>query len=148
MYMTHTGSAVLDFSIERQRLLARDAEWSSAASAGQDVEKILSYWTDDAVVIPPGQPVIEGKAAITAFITASLRIPGFTIRWSSDAVTFSPDGQMACIRGTNITTVPGPGGALLTLHGRAVTVWRIDHDGEWRCTIDVWNEAPGPSPGS
>ena len=49
------------------------------ATAGKDIEKIVSYWSDDAVLIFPGQPVLEGKAAIRAYVTASLNTPGFKI---------------------------------------------------------------------
>lgn len=38
---------------EKARLLRRDAEWVLAASEGRDIERILSFWTDDAVVLPP-----------------------------------------------------------------------------------------------
>ena len=53
-----------DVAAEEQKLLHRDAEWADAAAAGKDLEKIVSYWTEDALVIEPGQPVYEGKAAI------------------------------------------------------------------------------------
>lgn len=131
---------------ERATLLKRDAEWASVASAGQDVEKIVSYWTDDALVVPPGQPIVEGKAAVRTFVTESLRIPGFKIHWVSEKVSFSPDGQLAYMRSTNETTVPGPDGKAVTVHGRGVTVWRRDHDGQWRCTVDIWNDAPAVGP--
>lgn len=134
--------------VDEETLLKRDAEWAEAASSGKDVEKIISYWTDDAVVIPPGQPVVEGKAAIRAFVADSLKIPGFSIHWVSDNVSFSPDGQLAYMRSTNRTTVPGADGKLMTLHGRALTVWRLESDGQWRCAVDIWNDAPPPSPGS
>jgi hypothetical protein len=32
-------------------------------------EKILSYWADDAVVMPPGHPPIKGKLAIKNMLT-------------------------------------------------------------------------------
>ena len=66
-----------DSVAEGQKLLRRDAEWADLATAGKDVDKIVSYWTDDAVVIFPGQPVIEGKQAIRAYVEASLKTPGF-----------------------------------------------------------------------
>jgi hypothetical protein len=43
----------MDLEHERQRLVQRDAEWAALASQGQDVERILSFWTDDARVYPP-----------------------------------------------------------------------------------------------
>jgi ketosteroid isomerase-like protein len=131
----------LDAKAEEAKLLKRDAEWAAAA-AGKDVEKIISYWSDDALVMPPGQPSLEGKAALRSFVTDSLKIPGFQIRWKSDKVSFSPDGKLAYMRGTNETTVTGSDGAPTTLHGRAVTIWRRDSDGQWRCVVDIWNAAP------
>jgi len=131
-----------DPAAEQDRLLRRDMEWADAASAGKDLEKIVSYWSDDAVVIPPGQPVLEGKAAIRAYVAASLQIPGFKIHWTSEKVVFSSDGKLAYMRGTSEMTVPGPTGALMTLHGRGVTVWRLDPDGQWRCVVDIWNDPP------
>ena len=130
---------------EERRLLERDAEWASAASAGKDIDKIVSYWSDDALVIPPGQPVLEGKSAIRAFVAASLQIPGFNIHWASQSVKFSPDGHLAYMRSTNTMTVPGPSGPMKLL-GRAVTVWRLDPDGQWRCVVDIWNDAPTTAP--
>ncbi|HYN25524.1 MAG TPA: hypothetical protein VES69_10830 [Pyrinomonadaceae bacterium] len=41
----------MDLALERTRLLQRDAEWAAAASEGHDLERVLSFWTDDAVVL-------------------------------------------------------------------------------------------------
>ena len=57
-------SGKLDIDAERARLLQRDAEWALAASEGRDLERILSFWTDDAVVLPPALSAIVGKAAL------------------------------------------------------------------------------------
>lgn len=131
-----------DATAESVKLMQRDAEWSDLATAGKDTEKILSYWTDDAVVMEPGQPAVEGKQAIRAYITQSLNTPGFKIHWVSQKPTFSPDGKMAYMRGTDEMTVPGPKGALMTLHLQGYSIWRKDADGQWRCVIDIANEAP------
>jgi ketosteroid isomerase-like protein len=131
-----------DAAAEARTLLQRDGEWAQAASDGKDIEKIVSFWSDDAVVIPQGQPVAEGKAAIRAFVTTSFQIPGFTIHWTSDKVTFSPDGRLAYMRGTNEMTVPGPTGAPISVPGRGITVWRREPDGQWQCVLDIWNDPP------
>jgi ketosteroid isomerase-like protein len=44
-------------------------------------------------------------------------------------------------------TVPGPKGALITLHYRGISIWRQDADGQWRCVVDISNEEP-PQPQS
>ena len=135
-----------DPAAEADLLLKRDAEWADAATAGTDIDKIVSYWADDAVVIPQGQPVAEGKGAIRAFVAGSLAIPGFRIHWVSDKVSFSPDGQLAYLRSTNEITVPGPTGTPVTVSGRGITVWRREVDGQWRCVVDIWNDPPAAAP--
>ncbi len=131
---------------EQAKLLRRDAEWADLASAGKDVEKVISYWSDDALLIFPGQPVLEGKAAIRDYVSASFKTPGFKIHWVSEKPAFSPDGKVAYMRGTDEITVPGPNGTPVTLHLRGISVWRIDPDGQWRCVVDISNEEPPTAP--
>jgi ketosteroid isomerase-like protein len=102
----------------------------------------VAYWTDDAVMIMPGEPVITGKAAIRAFVEASFKTPGFRIHWVSSKPIFSADGKMAYMSGTEELTLPGPSGAPVVHQMRGVTIWRMDADGQWRCTMDISNEAP------
>lgn len=126
---------------DKQVLLKRDAEWSAIASEGRDIDAILSFWTDDATVIPPGSAPVTGKPALRGFVESSLNTPGFQISWTSTDVTISEDGTMACLVGDNAVSVDGPDGQRMTLPGRVVTVWRKEADGEWRCAVDIWNSA-------
>lgn len=132
----------MEFALEKDRILKRDAAWSLAASEGRDVELMLSFWTDEAVVIPPGMPAIVGKPALRQYVQASLQIPGFKISWTSTDVTFSPDGNLAYIFSDNAVTMNDAEGSPQTTLGRAVTIWRRESDGEWRCAVDIWNAAP------
>ena len=138
-------AAAFDAAAEEAKLLRRDAEWADLATAGKDVDKIISYWSDDAVIMMPRQPVVEGKAAIRAYVAASFKDPNFKIHWKSSKVTFSADGKMAYMPGTDEMTVSGPNGAPLTLHLRGIAIWRIDTDGQWRCVVDISNEEPSES---
>lgn len=134
----------MNLELERTKLLARDAEWASVASEGRDVERILSYWTDDAVVMPPGLPVVKGRAALRQYVESSIRIPGFRITWTSTEVEFSPDGNLAYMFGRNAVTINAADGTPSTAEGRAVTIWRRESDGYWRCAVDIWNAQPAP----
>ena len=131
-----------------ERLLQRDAEWANLATAGKDIEKIVSYWSDDAVLIFPGQPVLEGKTAIRAYVTSSLNTPGFKIHWVSQKPVFSPDGKLAYMRATDELTLPGPNGTSMILHLRGLSIWRVDPDGQWYCVVDIANEEPPATPKS
>jgi hypothetical protein len=61
-------------------LMDTSRAWSSTVATG-DVDKIVSYWTDDGVVMMPGEPLRRGKAQIRAYVAASLKTPGFSISW-------------------------------------------------------------------
>jgi uncharacterized protein (TIGR02246 family) len=129
----------MDLAAERIRLLERDAEWAAAAFEGRDPELVLSFWTDDAVVIPPGLPAVVGKDALRQYVRASMQIPGFRITWTSTDVTFSPDQNLAYIFSNNAVEMNTPDGTPIRNEGRAVTIWRREPDGQWRCAVDIWN---------
>ena len=126
----------------KEALLQRDRAWSVAAAEGRDVDRIVDHWSDDAVVIPSGAPVIRGKAAIRDYVRKSLAIPGFQIRWQPQDASLSADGTLGYTTGENAVTVPGPGGTLITIPGRYATVWRRDSSGAWKCVVDIWNSGP------
>jgi ketosteroid isomerase-like protein len=132
----------MDLERERQRLLERDAEWAGLSSEGREVERILSFWSDDARVFAPGLPPFSGKTALRSYVEGALGIPGFHITWTTSEASLSPDGRLAYLLSTNAVTMPGPDGRPVTSHARAVTVWRREPDAEWRCVLDIWNDGP------
>lgn len=136
------GTATAHEPGAKDALLATDLAWSAAASEGKDVEKVVSYWSDDAVVVPPGMPPIVGKDAIRAFVAHSFATPGFSISWTPVDVVVSDDGTMGYSTAHNTMTMPGPDGTPVTSHGRALAVWRRAPDGRWECVYDIWNAAP------
>lgn len=141
------GAPAPDLEAEAARLEALDAEWSRLASEGTDVEAIVSYWSDDAVLIAPGQPPVVGKAALREMVAATGEIPGWSISWEAEGEPrFSADGTMAWMRGTNRVTYQDADGETVVERGQGMTVWRKDAAGEWKCVADIWNAAPPEAP--
>jgi ketosteroid isomerase-like protein len=128
----------------RAALLQTDVEWAASA-AGTDVERIVSYWTDDAVIYAPREAPVAGKAAIRKYVGDSLKIPGFSVSWKPAAAVVSASGDLGYTTGTNTFTFPDAQGRPTMSNGRYVTVWRREADRRWRCVVDFWNEAP-PGP--
>jgi ketosteroid isomerase-like protein len=128
------------------QLLATDREWAKLAATSKDVDSVGSYWTDDARVVLPGQPVLSGKAAIRGMLEGTMKIPGFHVTWTPDSAVVSRAGDMGYTYGTNEFTAPDSTGKLVTTRGRYLTVWRKDADGRWRCVEDFSNPAPAAGP--
>jgi uncharacterized protein (TIGR02246 family) len=124
----------------QSQILRLDAEWARAAQ-DRDVERALSFWADDAIVFPPGRPAVAGKSAIREFVAKSFQTPGFSISWNTASVVVSRSGDLAYATGTNRVTFNGPDGKPVAVEGKAVTVWRKEREGVWKCVIDIWNDA-------
>lgn len=130
---------------ETAALLRRDAEFAAAAAEGRDVDSIVAYWSTAAVVAPPGQPPVVGRDALRRYVADSLQIPGFTITWEATAdPAFSADLSMAYMWARNTVSFEDAAGNPVVMHGRALTVWRRESDGQWRCSADIWNDEPQP----
>jgi ketosteroid isomerase-like protein len=127
---------------EVAQLLATDRDWGKLSATSKNADSVVAYWTDDARVLLPGQPVYSGKAAIREMVAGTMKIPGFRVSWTPDSAVVSRSGDLGYTYGTNEFTVPDSTGKLVTTRGRYLTVWRKDRDGRWRCVQDYSNPAP------
>ncbi len=135
----------VDRDAEGALLMQRSRDWSALAATG-DLDSIMTYWAEDAVLLPPGGPALRGRAAIREYVEGSQQVPGFQIRWEPESVHVAESGDLAYMLERNVVTVNDSAGQPLTMHGKAVTVWRKDAGGTWRNVVDTWNDAPSPAP--
>lgn len=105
----------------------------------QDWPANISYYTDDAVRMPPNEPMIRGHAAITAWLEAMPPVTGFTL--TSQVV--AGDGDMAYARGTFTLDLAPPDAEPVNMVGKWQAVYERQTDGSWLCVSDIWNtDAP------
>jgi uncharacterized protein (TIGR02246 family) len=130
-----------DLEAAKADLIRLSREWAAAAKS-RDVERILSFWADDAIVLAPGQPALVGKAAIREFVRASLATPGFSITWEPEQARLSDAADMGYLIERNQVTFTDGDGGTHTGRGKAVTIWRKDAAGAWKCVVDSWNDNP------
>lgn len=136
-----------DVAGSAQELLATDQAWAKLAAANGPTASIVAYWTPDARVVLPGQPIAVGTEAIRQMVTAMQAIPGFHISWIPDSAIVSSSGDLGYPYGTNQITMPDSAGVPRTVRGRYITVWRKEPNGPWRCAFDISNEGPA-APGT
>lgn len=133
----------IDTKAEGEKLMQISREWSKSA-ATDNIEKTLSYWADDAVMMSSGQPTLKGKKAIREMVEGSSKIPGFQISWEPLSVSVSKSGDMAYMIEKNQITMNDSLGKPGTKYGTGVTIWRKEADGSWKNIVEVMNEAPHP----
>jgi len=106
------------------------------------MEKTLSYWADDAIVMSPGQPPIKGKKAIRKMVEGTSKIPGFKISWEPLSVAVAKSGDIAYMIEQNQIAVNDSLGNPHTEFNKSVTIWRKETDGSWKNIVDMWNSNP------
>ena len=132
------GEHNVDTKKEGDHLMQISREWSASA-ATDSVEKTLSYWAEDAVVMSPGQPPLKGKNAIREMIIGTSKIPGFKISWEPLSASVSKSGDLAYLIEQNQITVNDSLGKPVTEYNKSVTIWRKETDGSWKNIVDMWN---------
>ena len=122
-----------------------DAQWSKAAAA-KDLEITVSYYADDAVLMPPNAPVAAG-AAIRDFWKSMIASPGFAGGWKATKVEVSRSGDLAYLRGSYELTENDASGKPVNGRGKLVEVWKKQADGKWKVVADMFNsDLPLPAP--
>ena len=130
-----------DTEPEREALMQTSRAWARAAASG-DVERMVSFWADDAIILPPDRPAVVGKDAIRDFVRRSFALPHFSVTWEPERARISAAGDIGYLVERNQFTFADSSGKMHTLFGKAVTVWRRDRTGPWVCIIDTWNASP------
>jgi ketosteroid isomerase-like protein len=124
-----------DTKIE-QALRDLDEQWSKAADA-KDVDKTVSFYSDDAIVMPPNAPGATTKEAIRAIWKDLLT--DASISWKAKKVEVARSGDLAFSSGTYEVTLNDPTGTPVKDRGKYLEVWKKQADGIWKCVADMWN---------
>ena len=126
-----------------------DVKWSSAAEA-KDLESAVSYYADDASLLPPNSAIQIGKAAIHA-TWAGLISSVDSIAWQPNKIEVSRSSDLAYVIGVYQLNSKDAQGKPMLDHGKYVEVWKKQSDGNWKAVTDIFNTdlapaAPDPAP--
>ena len=118
-------------------VLEADERWIEAFNRG-DVETIVSLYTEDVVVMPPGEPSFQGRERVRKWMTALFERNTVAQSLANDEVVVS--GDWAWMRGHFTTEItPRSGGVTVRRDGKHLVIWRREPDGAWRAARDIWN---------
>ncbi len=122
-----------------------DAQWSKTAAA-KDLDGTISYYSDDATVLPPNAPLATGTQAIRA-VWAPMVTPDTSLSWQASKVEVARSGDLAYIVGTYQLSAKDAQGNPVPDHGKFVEVWKKQADGKWKVVADIFNsDLPLPAP--
>ena len=117
---------------------ALDVGWSHATEI-KDMDKAISFYADDASVLPDHGPIVTGKAAIKAAWSQFMAMPGFSLRFTPNKIVISKSGDLAYDVGTFEMTLNDAQGKIVTTVGKYVVNWQ-KRGGDWKAVTDIFND--------
>jgi uncharacterized protein (TIGR02246 family) len=127
---------------DRTAIRQADENYVKLANA-KDFKGAAALYAEDAIVLPPNQAAVQGRAAIQAFLEASPPTSNFQVQ----ILEIEGGADLAYERGTYSETVTPTGAAPIEDRGKYLTTWRKQADGSWKMLRDIWNsDLPLPAP--
>src|SRR5439155_19410750 len=113
-------------------------QWSAAAGT-KDLDKTVSFYSDNAVVMPPNASAATTKEAIRSAWKEMLTTPGAAISWKATKVGVAKAGDLAYVSGTYQETMTDASGKSVNDHGKYVEIFKKQADGTWKVVADIGN---------
>jgi ketosteroid isomerase-like protein len=107
------------------------SNWEKAYN-DKNSDAVAALYTEDAQLLPPGPPVVNGRAAIREFWASDIAASNSTFAITTDASGVS--GDWAWRSGPWKATAADGSGAT----GKFVEIWRRTANG-WQLHRDIWN---------
>jgi uncharacterized protein (TIGR02246 family) len=106
------------------------------ALTSKDWAALAALYTEDAILMPPNQPIVQGRESILAF---SKSFPTVT-EYESTVVEIYGYGDIAIVRGKGLMTIALEGAQELIKETiKYIEIRRKQDDGSWLIAIDIWN---------
>jgi ketosteroid isomerase-like protein len=130
---------------DENELRELDAQWSKAAGA-RDLDATVTYYADDAVVMPGDAPIANTKQTIRD-LWGPMMAPNISVSWQVNQAEVARSGDLGYARGVYQLVTKDAAGKTTTERGKLLEVWKKQSDGKWKCVIDNFSaDAPPVSP--
>ena len=127
-----------DHSTDVAAIMKADSEWDKASEA-KSAEGWLSFYSDDAIMMPPGENVCKDKTSREVSIKKMFAIPGMSLRFQTTKVEISQMGDLGYAVGVYQWRIQDSDGKEYNETGKYCETWKKQSDGKWKCIVDIWN---------
>ena len=105
----------------------------------RELNKCVSFYTDDASVLPFNAPIATGKDQIRNVWSQLMSNPGFSLRFGPTKIEVARSADLAYEIGTFELTLSDQTGKSAASRGKYVVVWKKQANGEWKAAADIFN---------
>jgi ketosteroid isomerase-like protein len=113
------------------------------AAAEKGSQGYLSYYADDAVEVPNGAGLIQGKVNI-AKTMGFLDNKDNRLTWTPVGADLAGSGDLGYTYGTYEFHSKDKDGSPAVSYGKYTSIWKLQKDGSWKVVLDMGNSNPEP----
>ena len=117
-------------------------EWPAAALAA-DIDRYLSFLTDDFVVLMPDLPAFTSKPELAQWLQDAFDAATFDFSFDVEEVVVIGDWAFARYLVT-VTVYPKDGSPTTQIDRKYMDIWQRQADGRWLCHRHMWNNQRPP----
>ena len=133
----HFSMAMVNAATVRAEIEAVNAQIAGAVQEG-NAAAVSAFYTENAVLMPPGGPRVFGRdnaeATWTAMISSGLK------ELTLSTVEVMGSGNTICEIGEYVIRMEPRGRRAYSEEGKYHMVWRRNSAGAWRIHVDIWNK--------
>lgn len=130
------GDGVTRAEAERKTIDRLYRAWLDAIEAASP--EYVTFFTADAVLMPPHEPAVVGRDAIESWVRSSFEQYAFEGRETASEITFA--GDLAVRRFTVVGTFTSKSdGNVAAIDQKCLNVLRRQPDGAWKIHTHMWS---------
>jgi len=114
------------------------AAWSKAARE-KELDRCLSFYTDDASLLPFNAPIAEGKDQIRHVWSMLMSNPGYSLHFEPTKIEVAKSGDLAYEIGEFDLTLANDERKPNPMRGKYIVVWKKQINGMWKAAADIFN---------
>jgi len=109
----------------------------------RDFAAVAAFYTEDAVLMPPNHPEVQGRQAIQSWMEGFPPLQDFNLT----ALEMDGRGDLAFARGElSMTIAPEEAPEPIIDTGKFIEIRRKQADGSWLIAVDIFNSNLSPPP--
>jgi ketosteroid isomerase-like protein len=148
--LVHGGCSPASDSVQDTRaadeeaIRQTDLAWSAAQQA-DGLDGVMPFYLDDAILLPPNNPMAIGKDAIRE-ASATIDSPGFSVSWKPMKVEVAKSGDFAYAIGNFEGTGVDHEGNPIPVKGKYLEIWKKQADASWKVAVDMFSPDSSAGP--
>ena len=119
---------------------------SMESMTSNNTEKVMTYYAENAVSLPPNMEAVKGKEAIEKWMKQMSQSGMKVTKATFETAGFEVSGTIGYEYGTYDMSMEMPGTGSMSDKGNYMSVWTQQQDGSWKIRVETWNSSnPLPS---